>query len=364
MSFPDKINPIIKLTEVCNYSCDFCRYSNHRQIDEGMPEDLIIKIVSECISYNLIHGYNKINVIFHGGEPLLYGADRLQSVIKNIDTCDKSNIFIDYSIQTNASLISEKWIQIFKRFNFDVGISLDGPSELNNHHGIDNKDTVMEIVKIYHMLRGLNIRCGFLSVITDEHLSKVNEFFDFFIDNNIDSLGLCFCFNSNDGKKVNPEKLGDWLIELYELYYNTNSKIVIREFDNATRRIIKYIQNSCDLKCRNNCGCYLTFSPNGNVDFCDDYIDNKEHQPIGNIKNQSLVEIVESDGYKKTRKNVMDIVEKKCLKCDVRYLCKGGCARNDIGGDNFFCGTYKKLYSHIEKKVLAYYSSKRKTVRK
>lgn len=358
MKMLDHINPIIKLTEGCNYNCYFCRYANQKRKDDGIDEDLIIKMVSESINFNKEHGKHKINVVFHGGEPLLYGAERLLAVLEYIHGSKEDNIVVEYSIQTNASLITSEWVDIFKKYNFDVGISLDGPPVLNEHWQIDRNKSVEEAVSKYHLLRKEKVSCGFLSVITNKHLLYLNEFFDFFVENKIDSLGLCYCYSQLGNDNVSPTQLGEWLIKLYELYYNTNYKINIREFDNATKRIIQKHKSSCDISCRNNCGSYLTLQPNGRVDFCDDY-DRGIECSLGNLNEVSLHDILDGVQYRTHRVNAFAIVEEKCMICDVRYICRGGCARNDSNGNNYFCETYKKVYPYIEEKVLSYLNGRK-----
>lgn len=352
------INPIIKLTDGCNYNCYFCRYANNKRKDKGIDEGLIVKMVSECIRFNREYEKNKINVIFHGGEPLLYGAKRLLTVIEDIQQKKGDDFVVDYSIQTNGSLITDEWVDIFKKYHFDVGISLDGPVLLNGHWYGDRNKSVEEAVSKYHMLRDKGVRCGILSVITNKHLLHLNEFFDFFVENEIDSIGLCFCYSKFDDYNVNPTQLGEWLIQLYDLYFNSPYKINIREFDNATRRIIKNYKKICESFCRTNCGSYLTVHPNGRVDFCDDYEKNEEY-PLGNINESSLYDILKGTQYKTQRLNAFSIVEEKCTFCEVKCICRGGCARNDSYGYNYFCDTYKKIYPYIQQNVLSYIANRK-----
>lgn len=349
----DHINPIIKLTEGCNYNCYFCRYANYKRTDEGIDENLIFKMVFESISFNKEHGKSKINVIFHGGEPLLYGAKRLSSVLECIQSMVDDSIVVEYSIQTNSSLITDEWIDVFKKYNFDVGISLDGPPLLNEHCQTNKNKSVIEAVKKYHLLKLEKVRCGFLSVITNKHLLHLNEFFEFFVDNKIDSLGLCFCYDMSGNNNVDPLLLGKWLVGLYDLYYDSSHKINIREFDNATKRIIKKYKNIYEGPCRNNCGSYLTLQPDGRIDFCDDY-DRGAENILGNLKVHSVCDILDGIQYKNHRCSAFAFVEEKCNACEVRCICRGGCARNDNNGNNYFCDTYKIIYPYIEKKVLDY----------
>ncbi len=355
MYLPRCINPIIKLTETCNYNCGFCRYANHRRLDSGISEELVKKIVIESQDYTIKQGNNSINVIFHGGEPLLYGNKRLVDILKSIDICIKPGFSINYSIQTNASLMTEEWIELFKQYNFDVGISLDGPVDLNRHWKDNSKECVNVAIEKYHELRKNGVRCGILSVITNDHLASADSFFDFFTKNNIDSLGLCYCYNQIDGNNVDPIKLGEWLIALYELYYNSEILIRIREFDTVTKRIVKNQSNNSEFECRNNCGRYFTLKPNGQLFFCDDFdfVSNKDFY-LGNLNTQSISQIINEDRFKniKTASNVM--IEKKCKNCNVYSLCRGGCPRHDVDQSNYFCETYKMLYPHIEGRVLSY----------
>lgn len=354
--FINSINPIIKLTETCNYNCGFCRYAHHRRNDHGISEELIMKMINESIDYNVGHGIEKINIIFHGGEPLLYGVNRLSTILDAVTTvAAEKKIIIDFSLQTNASLVTKEWIEVFKKYNFDIGISLDGPNELNEHGKEQGDLAVKNAIQIYHTLRENGVRCGILSVITNKHLDYMKQFFDFFVENRIDSVSLCYCYGKNDENNVNPIILGERLIELYELYYNSSSKIRIREFDNAIKRIVARVRDKKEFVCRNNCGRYLTLIPNGEIEFCDDYYcDTKSDLLLGNIKEMSISDIVTGAVYNEIRSEVFHIVENKCLNCNVRYICRGGCARNDINHENYFCATYKIIYPYIEQKVISY----------
>ncbi|HBS47504.1 MAG TPA: anaerobic sulfatase maturase, partial [Paenibacillus sp.] len=43
---------------------------------------------------------------------------------------------ISNALQTNGTLIHEKWAKFFKRYNFLVGVSLDGPESIHDAHRI------------------------------------------------------------------------------------------------------------------------------------------------------------------------------------------------------------------------------------
>lgn len=355
MLLPVRINPIIKLTERCNYSCEFCRYANHRQSDSGISENLVIKFIRECISYNKMNDNANMNIIFHGGEPLLYGIKRLRGILETIKKDLDDDFIIEYSIQTNSSLISDEWIELFKEYNFDVGISLDGPDGLNGHFGHNRERAVEDALMVYKKMRKERVHCGFLSVITDRHLENLKEFYDFIIDSGIESVGLCYCYNKFDKDSVDPVKLGKWLVELYELYFNAPKKVRIREFDLITRRVLNKPLNACSMSCREGCGNYITITPDGKLEFCDDYdLDEGRKNSLGNLNDKSLLQILKSGQYQYMKNESIKIIKDKCNDCSVYDLCRGGCSRNDIENGNFFCDTYKIIYPYIQNRVLEY----------
>lgn len=353
MYYPDHINPIVKLTEACNYHCDFCRYANHRQKDNGIGTSAVCSFIRQCAEYNLSNGIKNMNIIFHGGEPLLYGLERFTKIIEYEANLAALGIEISNSIQTNSSLITDDWINFFAKNNFSVGISIDGPIGLNGHIGMSAIEAQNSAISSYRALKEKDVECGVLSVITSEHLNFPNEFFNFFIDNDISSVGLCYCYNSVDDKNVNPVSLGNFLVELYKLYFASSKRIRIREFDMATREILKRPRHECAMSCRKSCGTFLTIRPDGYVEFCDDY-DLERKGTLGNINNLTLQELLETVTYQKTRNKATEIISSKCEKCEVYSICKSGCMRNDTERTNYFCETFKILYPFIEKTVHDY----------
>lgn len=73
------ISPIIKVTEMCNFDCVFCRYSNHKQNTGIMNVDIVKKILEESAEINA-ETNQKVKVLFHGGEPLLWGIERFYEI--------------------------------------------------------------------------------------------------------------------------------------------------------------------------------------------------------------------------------------------------------------------------------------------
>ncbi len=348
------ITPIIKLTESCNFSCDFCRYANSTE-SNLMDINLCKNVIWEICKFNMLQHYNSIHLIFHGGEPLLWGKENFREIIKfQYDLCRKyKKVSFVNSLQTNGLLIDREWIKIFHELNINIGVSIDGPDELNFHHGKSSDDSKIVLDKI-KLLQEMKCKFGLLSVITNKHENRAEDYYNFLIKHNIHNVGLCYCFSNKD-KSVDNDILSKFLIELFDLYFENEYTLNIREFNSALNKIMGGDKVCCSFCNRMKCGNYITINGNGNVGYCDTY--EKNERIMGNININSLNSIVNSKKFKLFQEKSKKVFEDYCINCSIKHICGGGCYRHDILNsngevENYFCSTYKKLYNYIEEKVV------------
>jgi uncharacterized protein len=109
----------------CNLQCQYC-YQNPQR-DAG----------------NLLRSYDidrmKEAIRAEGGPFSPFGGESLMIPIEDLDALWSWGLaeYGGNSIQTNGTLISDRHVQLFKTYKVQVGISLDGPDELNDarwHH--------------------------------------------------------------------------------------------------------------------------------------------------------------------------------------------------------------------------------------
>jgi len=155
---------IIKVTSECNLSCTYCS-EGLRQLENLNIETY--KRFVDGIPKLLRHvGHKNIDIIWHGGEPLLIGKQWITEAIEYTNEV-LSDFEISHSIQTNATLIDEEWIQIFKEFDFSIGISLDGYKELHNQYRIakNGQGTYETIITNIKSLKSQGIPASLLMVL-------------------------------------------------------------------------------------------------------------------------------------------------------------------------------------------------------
>jgi uncharacterized protein len=104
----------------CNLACHYCYQNPQRDAgNQRMTYDLE-KMKKEAAR---IGG----SVTLFGGEPLLMRFEDLENLFAwGLETTGSS------TIQTNGVLIEDRHIDLFRRYKVSVGISIDGPGELND----------------------------------------------------------------------------------------------------------------------------------------------------------------------------------------------------------------------------------------
>ena len=347
------INPTIKLTEVCNFNCSYCEYKaftftqkENRMID---PE-IAIDIAKQCIMHNI--QYNcKVNFCWHGGEPLLYPINSFCKILESIEELGYSyGVTISHSLQSNGYLIDDNWLNCFQRFHIMVGISLDGPENINAKQR--EKGSVERVLQNIKRLKDIGCFSGVLTVLTENHKDKEKELFDFYCENEIAKVGFCKAFNADLSSTISNKTLTEFMTRFFDLYITSKYSINIREYNAYISRILKRRHsNYCFVSCRNACGHFITFNPNGDIFFCDDsYITNNK---IGNIKDSTLDILLTKDDFIKKAQKTKLIVESTCQGCKLIQNCGCGCYRNDIEDKtkNYFCPTYKMLIPYIQSRI-------------
>ncbi|GAH43108.1 unnamed protein product, partial [marine sediment metagenome] len=71
---------------------------------------------------------------WQGGEPTLMGLDFFKRVIDLQQKYGKAGMTVANGLQTNGILINDEFARHLARYNFLVGVSLDGPAEIHDRY--------------------------------------------------------------------------------------------------------------------------------------------------------------------------------------------------------------------------------------
>ncbi len=350
------------VSEACNLACDYCYYSTCGGQPIGIEKiryELLEKFIKEYMELD----QRFASFIWQGGEPLLAGLDFFKNVIKLQKRYASNGTFINNSLQTNATLITDEWALFFKQNNFFIGVSLDGPKEINDIRRVNAQGTGSFecIMRGIDCLRKYNVDFNILSVIHEENVDKAKELMRFYQKENFTHVQLipCMDFQSQLPDKpgkyvVTPEQYGDFLCEAFDVWYNDGNPVIsVRFFDNM---LSIYLDRQAELCIHHQiCPRVIVLEQNGDAYPCDFYINEK--YKVGNVGVDRLHDILNNPVYSKFLDLKPDLPE-KCRTCKFIKSCYGGCPRNrayngisnEVNPD-YFCESYMQIYAYSQERI-------------
>ena len=120
----------IVLTEKCNLRCAECFVVKHADKLRVMAPETLEKVIRATIPYGAKH---RVTYHFFGGEPLL----RFDYIKRAVEIAEEAVANGDmvrplYTMTTNLTLLTDEIISFFKEHDVKVGVSVDGPEEIND----------------------------------------------------------------------------------------------------------------------------------------------------------------------------------------------------------------------------------------
>jgi uncharacterized protein len=130
---------ILKVHSRCNLSCSYCYVYEMadqawRHLPQRMSQATAAGAVARIAEHAAGHHLGSVDVILHGGEPLLAGADWLASLVESLR--DKVPAHVNVSVQTNGTLLTRPMLETLKSLGVSVGVSLDGDAEATGRNRV------------------------------------------------------------------------------------------------------------------------------------------------------------------------------------------------------------------------------------
>jgi uncharacterized protein len=322
-----------------------------------------LSVLEEMVRQVMQYGDATVSFGWQGGEPTLMGLEFYQKAVEFQQKYgnDKS---VGNGLQTNGILIDKSWAGFLAKYNFLVGLSIDGPEHIHNHYRINlaGKGSWKTVVDKAKLLLDSGTAVNALTVVNDYSVQYPEEIYGFHKE-----LGLTFhqyipCVetDANNPKKaasfsVSPEKYGQFLCILFDLWIkdfkNGEPTTSIRHFDSVFHSYVGMTPPECTLL--KECGTYVVVEHNGEIYSCDFFVESQWN--LGNIMQGNLKEFLNS-GRQQQFGQMKSVLPGPCLDCEWLSYCWGGCTKDRIRDpeDNnlsHFCQSYKMFFTHANEKL-------------
>ncbi|SCE64826.1 uncharacterized protein GA0070558_101279 [Micromonospora haikouensis] len=224
---------VLKVHSRCNLACDYCYvYEMADQSWARRPRVMstaVVRRTGERIAEHLRgHGLTAASVVLHGGEPLLAGAHRLEQLVTELRRLAGPRITLSFVVQTNGTLLDRRMLELFRRHDVRVGVSLDGDRAATDRHRRrpDGGSSHPATVRALELLTGPRYRPLFAGLLATVDLAtdpvRAYESLLEFAPPTVDFLLPHGTWSTPPpGRPADPARTpyADWLIAVFERWY-------------------------------------------------------------------------------------------------------------------------------------------------
>jgi len=284
------MNLILYITNQCNLNCSYCFVDKSEEVMKIQTYKKIFEEYKEKIN----------SITFFGGEPLL----QFELIKQIIEYNEKNNYRYNYIINTNGINIDNNIIELCKKNNILLNISLDGNKKSNSKNRFDAK--IFKLVeRNIKAIKKEGIQFIINYVITTNNIKYITESIKYFLNN--DFMDICFLIDYDAiWSKKHIEELRKQLEKSIPIMLKAKNEDFIKIYP-IYNKINHIIEEKDSIKCN--------FGNDNMVVYCD----GKKYPCISFAKNNDY-EII---GKESIFTNICNV--EKCKECEHKNICDNNC---------------------------------------
>jgi uncharacterized protein len=340
----------------CNIRCAYCFYLEKAAL---YPDTPVHRMKPEVLE-RLIRSYMATEQPqyafgWQGGEPTLMGLDFFREVTRLQEACGRPGAVVANGFQTNGLLLDDAWAEHLARYNFLLGVSVDGPADIHDAHRRDasGRGTHARVMASLKILARHRVAHNALVLVTAANSGRPADVFRFLCDQGLmyhqyvpgmefDGEGRLRSFSVRGGA------WGDFLCGLFDEWLRFGvRRVSVRLFDSVLMALVTGRPSICHMQDR--CDSYFLVEHTGDVYPCDFFA--QPELRLGNIMAQSWEDLLASPRYAAfaARKRAW---HEACTDCEFAALCAGDCLKHrwdrawNTRAPSRLCAGWKKFYRH------------------
>lgn len=358
----------------CNLACEYCYYLEKLQLYRHdarhvMSDEMLERFVKQYIESQTMQ---QVLFCWHGGETLMRSLSFYEKVVR-LQRQYAQGRQIDNVIQTNGTMIDDRWAQFFHDQGWLVGVSIDGPEEFHDEYRRNKagRPSWRQVMRGINCLNKHQVEWNAMAVVNDFNADYPLDFYQFFKDIGCHYLqftpiveristhpdGRHLASMADDAQaeladfSVTPEQWGHFLCTVFDQWVrNDVGSTFVQLFDSTLANWMGMEGSLCTMA--RECGHAGVMEYNGDVYSCDHFV--FPEYKLGNIRDNTLTEMMYSERQRAFGQNKYRSLPQQCKNCHYLFACHGECPKNRFSetaqgepGLNYLCQGYYRFFEHV-----------------
>lgn len=349
----------LELTSTCNLSCSYC-YAEVERPGRNFPL-FSLEMCQRTMDIVAEHSRKPhIQIIFHGGEPLLQSAQWYEAACTMVkSTLAAAGKTCEFGLQSNLTLLRDEHVEVFVRHRVSIGTSVDGPQAV--HDAVRGK--FASTVRNVHRLMEAGVFSGAIAVLHHHNWELVREIYSTFEAIGIRAFHLNVASAVGHGSGSVPlseDQIFRILCDDFEAMRDYDGEIVdTRLLDKLKRYVARPSAREflSQLKCDNpfcHAGINMVVVKHTGEIFpcgCAGASGNIQRYLLGNVLAPSTDAAFYSEQLRRFHAKT-EKYERECRTCPARFVCEHGCPAFDINDPvtpEHHCGATKRFNQFLDR---------------
>lgn len=345
----------------CNLDCSYCYYLEKESL---FPEESRFRMSDETLrsyisSFIASSPGPIVHFGWHGGEPTMAGLDFYRKVVALQEELLPPGWTALNNLQTNGTLLDDRWGSFLARHRFSVGLSVDGPAFTHDASRPDKtgRPSHERAMRGLRVLRAHGIDPDVLCTLNSVTAAHPDEVYDFFLAESVKWVQfLPVVKRERDGSasplSVTPRAMADFLNHIFDRWVRSDvGRIGVQNFLESLLVFSGRPANLCVMS--ETCGRVLAMEHDGSVYSCDHFV--LPSHRLGALPDDGLGAMVESLAQASFGLSKKESLTAYCRSCPYLFACNGGCPKDRTAvspdgepGHNELCEGYRAFFEHID----------------
>ena len=357
-----ELTVIVKVTNACDLHCRYCFIEPHI-FHKRMSDETARRVVRALLDSDF---FEKVNFVWHGGEPLLRGRRFFESIIAEQHAQPTT---VDYSnaLQTNATRLDRVTASFLVRNGFHIGLSLDGPPELTDDVRRSRSSSAFSAhatsTAAARLLSELGRSPGAIVVVNrtnvDQPEAVYRELAEQGINIQLNPLARSGLAATDVGGDlgIDAEEYGAFLVRIFDVWFDDPAPpIAIEPLRHHVARALG-IPGVVDL-CHFTRSCHRSFlgiAPDGDLFPCGLFQGEPDFR-YGNVHELAPEAVAATALFGRIEDRERRVVA-GCMRCAFVDLCYSGCMFHSLKNGarfdekDYYCAGYRMYFEHILRRI-------------